>query len=75
MFPNKFARFIGEVDKISFLRDCMTTKSIEKSTRTKIHFQNLLRPSPTLFIRHWNEEKLEDMKVGPKLFDCHIQFI
>ena len=51
----------------------MTTKSIENSTRTKIHFQNLLRPSPTLFIRHWNEEKLEDMKVGTETFYSFIQ--
>ena len=68
-----FAKFIGEVDNISLIRDCASTKSNQNSSTTKIHFQNLLRPSPTLFIRHWNEEKLDDMKVGTETFYSFIQ--
>ena len=74
-FLKNFEKFIGEFDKVSLIRDCVTTKPSENSARAKIHFQNLLHPSPTLFIRHWNEEKLEDMKVGPEIFHSYIQLI
>ena len=64
---NGLKKFIGEIDKISIVRYPGKTKSDEYSSKTKIHFQNFMRPSPTLFIRHWNDEKLEDMKVRTKM--------
>jgi hypothetical protein len=59
-----FEQFIAKVDKITLIRSYEGQNLHDSCVRTKIHFQNLARPTPTLLIKHWNEEKREELKVS-----------
>ena len=70
MFPLKndnsfedWLRCIGVVDRIALRHDNLGNEKTECSAATKVYFQNFRRPSPTILIRHWNEEKREELKV------------
>ena len=62
--PCNFEHFVAKVDKITLIPSYKGEKTCESFATTKIHFQNYSRPTPTLLIKHWNEEKREELKVS-----------